>query len=143
MNYMLNKIGWLLLISLAACHTLNDRRQDYARVDVGMSKPQVMDTLGPPSWSDRRKGEDRWIYFLDPHDRTTERIVYFRDGIVTRKGPRDAPKLTAEEMEEIKAERPLEMDHQPSLSDEELKKVIKKEIEEKEGRQKPSQFEKL
>lgn len=140
---MVNKISILLLCFLASCHTLNDRRQDFALVKRGMTKPQVMDTLGSPSWSDRKQGEDRWIYFLDPHDRSTERIVYFRKGTVSRKGLRDKPPLSAEEMEQVKADRPLQMEHTPRLNEEQLREVIKKEIEKKEGPQKPPQFEKF
>ena len=135
-----------LLIStsllLASCQLWTTRQDEFNQVQIGMTKPEVIEVLGSPSWSDRKEGEDRWIYFLDPQDRSSERLVYFKEGIVSRKGLRDKPTLTAEEMEAIKKDRPKTYTHQPSVSENELRKIIKKEIEKQEGPKKEN-FEKL
>ncbi len=136
----------ILLIStfllLMSCQLWTSRQDEFNDVQLGMTKPQVIEVLGSPSWSDRKNGEDRWIYFLDPQNRSSERLVYFKKGVVSRKGLRDKPMLTAEEMDALKKERPQSFTHKPSVSEKELRKIIKKEIEKKEGSQKEN-FEKL
>lgn len=136
----------ILLIStsllLMSCQLWISRQDEFDSVQVGMTKPEVIEALGSPSWSDRKNGEDRWIYFLAPHDRSSEKLVYFKKGVVSRKGLRDKPTLTAEELDALKKERPQPYSHKPSVSENELREIIKKEIEKKEGSQKEN-FEKL
>ena len=127
---------------LMSCQLWSTRQDEFNQVHVGMTKPEVIKVLGSPSWSDRKDNEDRWIYFLDSHDRTSERLVYFKQGLVSRKGLRDKPSLSAEEMEALKKERLRSYTHKPSVSEKELRRIIKKEIEKKEGSQKEN-FEKL
>jgi outer membrane protein assembly factor BamE (lipoprotein component of BamABCDE complex) len=113
---------------LISCQLFTSREEEFGQVEIGMSKAQVIETLGSPSWSDRKNEEDRWIYFLDPHDRNSERIVYFQNNLVVRKGLRDEPALSAEERDSLKEPRPVNYQIQPRGKDE-LRKSIKKEVE--------------
>ncbi len=134
-----------LLFVFSACSVTNNRKAEFAAIEMGMVKSEVLEVAGPPHWSDRWKGHDRWIYYMVPEDRQTERVVYFRGGKVVLTGERIKPLLTAEEMDSLKEPRLKEStkNFQPSMNEEELRKAIKKEIE-KEDKKKPKpKFEKL
>ena len=120
-------IGLCLLI--VSCSSRDKRQEEFKNIEIGMVKSEVLDVAGPPYWSDRKNNEDRWIYYMDPEDKDTERIVYLKNNKVVRKGLRELPLLSAEEMEAIKKERPDLKPHKPSVSEEELREIIKKEIE--------------
>lgn len=111
---------------------------------MGMQKSEVMSVAGPPSWSNRVRSVDRWFYYMVPGDRQTVRVVYFRNGKVFRKGLRDKPALTAEEAEALKHPAPKDQKpFQPSLSEDELRQEIKKEIRKQESKSKKRKLETL
>lgn len=131
----------LVLFFLGACATPNERRQaEFDSIKVGMTKFEVIDKAGPPHWSDRWKGHDRWMYYMVPDDRQTERVVYFKEGQVVLTGERIQPLFSAEEVEEIKKPRVSKkaQDFKPTYNEEQLREVIKKEIEkENKGKKQP------
>ncbi len=110
---------------------------------MGMVKSEVLQLAGPPHWSDRWQGHDRWIYYMKPEDRQTERVVYFRQGKVVLTGERIQPVLSAQEMDELKKPRlkKSSKEFQPSLSEDELREAIKKEIKKQNKNDKPPKFE--
>lgn len=126
------------VLFLTSCQT--DRVAEYDAVEIGMAKSEVLDIAGPPHWSDHTEGHDRWIYYMKPETRQQERIVYFQHGMVVKKGLREKPVLTAQEMEEIKKPRQKKIMFKPKYTDEQLKKIIKKEIKQK-GREEKENFE--
>lgn len=132
----------ITLFLLAGCQLAISRTEEFNQVRVGMSKQDVIETLGSPSWSERKEGEDLWIYFLDPQDRSKEKIVYFADGMVVGKGDRKTPAITAEEADALKEPRSTPYRHTPSLSEKELRESIKKEVEKQNPKPK-YKFEKL
>jgi outer membrane protein assembly factor BamE (lipoprotein component of BamABCDE complex) len=110
---------------------------------MGMVKSEVLAVAGSPHWSDRWNNHDRWIYYMKPEDKQTERIVYFKKGRVVLTGERIKPALTAEEMDGLKKPKPTPQarDFEPSLSEDELRKVIKKEIRKQNKTKEKPQFE--
>jgi outer membrane protein assembly factor BamE (lipoprotein component of BamABCDE complex) len=135
---------FIFLIVLNACATGDFREREFEEISIGMVKSEVLQTAGPPHWSDRNKGLDRWFYYMKPEDRQTERVVYFRKGRVVQKGERMKPLLTAEEVEELKdpprkQQKPFKMKY----TEDQLRQVIKKEIEKEEGKKTPPKFEEI
>lgn len=129
----------LVLVGCASPHPPDD---EFNKISLGMLKSEVLDVAGTPRWTDRHKGQDVWIYLMKPNDRSSEQLVYFEDGKVVQKGTRNTPALTADEMDSIKNDSGKPITYKPSLSEEELRKVIKKEVEEK-NPPKKEKFEKL
>ena len=121
----------LSLLLLSACTSGKKRQQEFESIQIGMVKSEVLEVAGPPHWSDRSGELDRWIYYMKPEDKQTERIIYFRRGKVFQKGLRKKPALTAEEMEQVKQPRVIYKASKPSLSKSQLREVLKKEVEQK------------
>ena len=125
-----------VLFIVVGCST-PDRKSEFAAIEIGMVKSEVLDAAGPPHWSDRQSigdhSYDRWFYYMEPEARQAERVVYFLKGKVFQKGERIKPALSAEEMEEIKKPRVKKPKaFTPSMSEEELRQAIKKEIKKQE-----------
>lgn len=131
-----------LLLSLS-CSVTTQRQKNFAAIQVGMLKSEVLDIAGTPYWSDRKKNQDRWFYYINPEDKDTERVVYFRHNKVIQKGLRQKSLLTAEEMEQVKVEPTQPKSHQPSISDQELRQMIRKEIKKQDKKKKNDNFEKI
>ena len=132
----------LILLVLLGCNSAEKRKMEFEKIELGMIKSEVLEVAGPPFWSDRSNGMDRWIYYMEPDTKQIEKVVYFKEGRVFQKGVRQKPTLTAEEMEEVKKPRVKSTNVKPyerKYSDDELKKIIKKEIK----KQKPKKSKKL
>lgn len=126
-------LRWIIpLLVITSCNSVGRRTQEFEKIELGMVKSEVLDVAGPPFWSDRYEGMDRWIYYMEPNTKQIEKVVYFKEGQVFQKGYREKPTLSAEEMEEIKKPRVKtstdEKTFTPKYSDEELRQIIKKEI---------------
>jgi outer membrane protein assembly factor BamE len=93
---------------LCGCQTAPIK--DFETVSLGHDKSDVLETIGGPSWQDRRKGFDRWTYIIYQDGVRLERQIYFLDGIVTYKGDPIQPFITAEEQDETNAEKNLALD---------------------------------
>lgn len=83
---------------------------EFETVVLGQDKSDVLEAVGGPSWSDRRKGMDRWAYILYQDGVRLERHIYFLDGIVAYKGEPNPPFISAEEQDEINLEKNLALD---------------------------------
>ena len=134
-----------ILLTLVSCSSSADKRQrEFDEVRIGMIKAEVIEVVGPPHWSDHKRGLDRWFYYMKPNKKQNEKIIFFVKGKVYRKGHREKPTLTAEEMEEIKRPRVIYKKHKPSVSKEELRKILKKEIQKDASKPKKTiKYEKL
>ena len=111
---------------------------------MGMSKSKVLEVAGPPHWSDRHAGMDRWIYYMKPEDKQTEKVVYFRQGQVFQKGQRIKPVLTADEMDEINQPKPPTLKKfKPSMSESQVREAIKKEMRKQKKKKKNHKFESI
>ncbi len=129
---------YILIIFISTVRCVSDyeqRKAEFDAVEIGMVKSEVLDIAGPPHWSDHKHDHDRWIYYMKPEGRQSEKIIYFRKGVVVRKGLREKPVLTPEEMDEIKKPKPIKpKPFTPTYTKEELRKVIKKAVDEEEKR---------
>lgn len=135
-------LQFIVAFMLISCQSIDKNKSDFADIQLGMTKAEVISATGAPYWSDRKRGEDRWIYYMNPKTREDERVVYFHNNKVVRKGERIKPILSAEEMEQIKRQRTKTKPYKPKLSEEQLEKIIKKEIEQK-TKKKTKRFEKI
>jgi len=94
-------IGLLLGVCLSACST--SQTKALRRVEVGMTKNEVLNIVGDPSRVGREHGQDRWAYVdheSDTSDETT--YVFFSEGRVTYVGPSEeirTPVQTSHETE--------------------------------------------
>ena len=136
MRQLTNLFMIVLLIIGSACSSKDRRKNEYRKITMGMSKSEVLDTAGTPDWSDRRQGHDRWIYYLNPIRKEQERLVYFKDGVVVYKGDRIKPQLSAEEMDAIKKPRIQTKPFKRSYSKKQLRRLIKKSIQEDKAKKK-------
>lgn len=69
---------------LTACQTSMVR--SFEKVQNGMDKHQVLETLGDPSTTTRLHGKDRWIYRFYDDGVAQEKEVHFTNGAVSYVG---------------------------------------------------------
>ena len=134
----------IFIIIFGGCQANQKRLDDYNNIELGMRKRDVLDVAGNPRFTDRRDSVDRWYYYLVPEDPKSVRVVHFKENIVIYKGEHVEPSLTAAEADALKEPEPPA--YIRTLSDEELKEMIKKDIrkEKKKKKEKPqSNFEKI
>ena len=123
-----------------SCSLTEIRQQEFKNIKKGMTKSEVLGVAGDPHWSDRKNGKDRWFYYIDPHNRRTEKVVYFKKNRVIGKGYRNQPSP-----EETDSKLPGKSSGHPGSkepipSEQELRELIKEEIKKK---SKPVKFEKI
>ncbi len=139
-------MGFLLRLFfcfLAGCNLAEIRKQELGNIKNSMTKSEVLGTVGPPHWSDWKNGQDRWFYYMDPHDRRTERIIYFENNKVVDKGYRE--NTSSGEVEIPETDNPFHSPIiSPIISEKELRKLIKEEIKKKtKSPSKPGTFESI
>jgi len=76
---------WFLgaMLLLAACSSLPVQTA-LERVQVGMSKPEVLEVAGSPKRTYREHSQDHWIYVYFENDREIHRVVVFEAGKVAK-----------------------------------------------------------
>ena len=121
----------LFFCFLVSCNLVETREQEFESIKKGMTKSEVLGAAGSPHWSDRKDGQDRWLYYINPHDRNTEKIVYFENNKVIEKGYRKKMSPSAEETELLKAGSTHLGPHNPLPSEKELRELIKEEVKKK------------
>jgi hypothetical protein len=89
--------------------------KDFEKVSLGQDKSDVIETIGGPSWKDRRQGFDRWTYIIYQDGIRLEKEIRFLDGIVAYKGEPIPPFISAEEQDAINAEKNLIADRMDRL----------------------------
>jgi outer membrane protein assembly factor BamE (lipoprotein component of BamABCDE complex) len=135
-------INVLILSLLVSCQSPQKRIDEFNKVHIGMVKSEVIAVAGHPYWSDRKMGQDRWIYFMNPKDREDERIVYFENNKVVEMGLRNQSLFSADELEQIKSQNTKQNTYKIKFSDKELKIILQKEVEKNEKKL-PENFEKI
>ena len=134
----------LLLTLLVGCQSSHRRQNEFNSIEMGMRKRDVLNIAGNPRHTDRKSGTDRWYYYLIQDDPESQRVIHFKNSKVIYKGQRTEPRLTAEEADSIKAPRDTKI--QPyirSLSDKELKDLIKKDLRKKTKKKIKPRFEEI
>lgn len=107
-SLVISKLGFAFaLVALASgCQTPNKTKiANLEKVQIGMDKAQVLDTTGfGPRYSDRRDGQDRWIFEVYPNrveSATVEKEVRFQEGKVVYVGGVQKPSISAEEQDRL------------------------------------------
>jgi len=84
---------------LLGCQSLS--MSTFEKVENGMTKSQVLDLLGNPQTSQRRKGKDRWIYNIVDTSSDSRlplvREVVFEKGVTVYFGEPQKPDTSAED----------------------------------------------
>lgn len=94
-----------LLLGLAACQT--NRLRAFGDVRRGMSKGDVLNIMGSPSFTQRWRGMDRWTYNLyerasdEPINPKQVREVHFAEGVAVYAGPEVKPAVSPEEQDRL------------------------------------------
>lgn len=87
---------------VTACQTA--QRKSFDSIKVGMNKSIVVETVGGPTFTRRTRGQDRWIYeFRDTTGLPTSKEVDFEEGIAVYVGPKQTPKVSADEQDRMNA----------------------------------------
>jgi outer membrane protein assembly factor BamE (lipoprotein component of BamABCDE complex) len=89
------------LITFSSCAGYQER---FNEVEPGMEKHDVLEIMGNPKYTRRYQGVDRWGYIFYEEGRRFERQVHFREGVVTYRGNRPQPKISAEDQDRINAQ---------------------------------------
>ncbi|HVK59940.1 MAG TPA: outer membrane protein assembly factor BamE [Bdellovibrionales bacterium] len=94
----LTKLLFVISIAavLTACQTPAER---FTKVKPGMSKDEVLEAAGNPTFSRRWQSKDRWIYTFD--NRSAEREVHFENGKATYVGGTVTPPVSAAEQDRL------------------------------------------
>ena len=124
----------LLFIILSGCQSNQRRLDEFGAIEMGMRKRDVLDVAGNPRFTNRKKDIDRWFYYLVPEEPQSIRVVHFKNNQVIYKGHRQEAQLSVEEIESVN--KPRVKPYIRSLSDDELKELIKKDMR-KEKKKKP------
>lgn len=100
--------GFLLtsVLALSACQTSSKQKlENLDKVQIGMDKSEVLETTGfGPRSSDRRSGQDRWVFEVYPdrhQSMTVEKEVRFQEGKVIYVGEVQKPAVSAEEQDRL------------------------------------------
>ncbi len=82
----------------AGCQT--PRHKEFALIQEGMLKDDVVEAAGNPTRTRRWRGKDRWIYVYHPGgDAQDVKEVHFTDGKVTYAGAPLEPEIPADEQD--------------------------------------------
>ncbi len=77
---------------------------DFDQIKNSMEKADVIEVLGPPHTSQRRRGVDVWTYRFWREGQAERREIHFVEGAVIYAGPPRAPQVP--EASETKVEAP-------------------------------------
>lgn len=77
----------LAVIAFLMVGCASRQSQELKKVEVGMSKADVLGQVGNPTRNDRHNGMDRWTYDLQQEAITEPIYVYFDSGKVVYVGP--------------------------------------------------------
>lgn len=109
LNYLFRAVKLMSVgFFIGACQSAPIK--EFDQVALGQDKSDVIESVGGPSWKDRRKGFDRWTYIIYQDGVRLERQIHFLDGIVTYKGEPVQPFITAEEQDEFNSEKNLALE---------------------------------
>jgi outer membrane protein assembly factor BamE (lipoprotein component of BamABCDE complex) len=88
-----------LFFAVLACQT--SRAKEVQGIHVGMAKDQVLEAAGNPTRTDRKSGQDRWMYVIPEETQDAVTEVRFTEGRVTYVGAPLLPKISAEEQDKL------------------------------------------
>ena len=104
-----------------------------------MQKADVLELMGSPVSTSRKYGADRWYYYIKPGNKKSKRVLYFDEGFLIYRGRIIPPPISAEEADMLKEPKqkaePMGSTRR-SMTDEELRALIKKEIRKKKRKKK-------
>ncbi len=90
----------LAVLILSGCQT--PRYKEFENVKTGMTKAEVIETVGGPSAKLRRQGIDRWTYVFENHpDGQQVREIHFVDGKSTYVGTQVKGPISPETQDRI------------------------------------------
>lgn len=95
---------------------------DFARLQPGMEKADVLDIMGSPQRTQRWHGMDRWTYIYYQNVARQEKEVHFADGRATYVGGKYEPPVSAEEQDRIFANENAEIEKTYAARREEFKR---------------------
>lgn len=99
----------LCLLSTIGCQTT--RHKEFSKVQDGMDKGQVLETVGNPTRTQRWHGKDRWIYVLYPDKMHADvKEIHFQNGTVIYKGDPIPPAVSAEDQDRRNEEANRELE---------------------------------
>lgn len=100
---MFNRLLYRLLLAapvfISACQSSPSR--DFDKVSQGMTKGDVLEIMGSPSWTLRWKGMDRWNYSFYQDESLIQKELHFNAGKVQYKGDPLVPLISAEDQDRI------------------------------------------
>jgi len=74
----------------------------FKRVKKGQEKDDVIDIMGAPHRTARKKGQDHWTYnYTDERSINVDQEVHFEDGLAVYVGPAPQPEVSAEEQDAL------------------------------------------
>lgn len=73
--------------------------EQFDSLKVGMTKADVLESLGSPRRIDRRQGQDRWTYEMIKEQNQELRELRFSEGRLTYLGPYQSPQVSADEID--------------------------------------------
>ncbi len=81
---------FLFLVSVVSCtHT---QKESVRKLEVGMSKADVLEVMGNPTRTNRSHGSDRWVYEYEVNGQKEVTEVYFQEGKASYFGKPKDPK---------------------------------------------------
>ena len=96
----------ILFVVMLLPNCSHNTYSSFSKVTEGMKKDQVLDLLGSPLVSQRRQGNDSWIYQFYLDDEKIQKEIVFSEGSVTYAG--DLKKKFEEQTEQPQVKKSVE-----------------------------------
>ncbi len=98
------KLGLAFFITLLICACSTTPLEKFERVQIGMSKDEVLESLGSPKIVRRKNSTDFWIYiYPQPKAVALEREIQFVNGSVISRGEKTIVTPDAATQDEMNA----------------------------------------
>lgn len=110
---------WTIILFLLLNSCATNMSQQFARIQVGMEKDQVLALMDSPQRTQRWKGQDHWTYIFYDKDIRQEKEVHFDLGKAVYVGDHQEPAISAENK-----------DQKNESSNSELEALYKSQLEE-------------
>lgn len=96
-------LAFVLMLFAGGCQT--SRHREFDSVHTGMAKDQVLAAVGGPNRTMHKNGLDRWTYLLWTPEGGGRQVreIHFSEGIAVYVGAPLAPRVSAEEQDQINA----------------------------------------
>jgi outer membrane protein assembly factor BamE len=118
-NILIVLVGLFMTVGCAT-----NQKDQFAKVQIGMEKNDVLGLLDSPQRTQRWHGMDRWTYIFYDADNRIEKEIHFLEGKANYAGDVFKPEISAEKQDEINEASNREVEAQMQARHIEIRKAF-------------------